>query len=220
MGKISILTEEQKTILAAVSQNENLKSFYFTGGTALSEFYLHHRYSQDLDFFSDQKINNQLIFNLINHWSKEYNFSFTSEFKEVVYSFYLFFKNQKSFKVDFGYYPYPCLKKGLSYQKISIDSFYDIGVNKLIAISQRTDVKDFVDLYFILKTKKFTLWDLIYGVEKKFKHFYFDSLLLAEDFLKVDNFNTLPKMIKPFKIEDLKKFFQEKAEQLGRKVIK
>ena len=29
--------------------------FYLTGGTALSRFYLNHRYSDDLDFFVNQK---------------------------------------------------------------------------------------------------------------------------------------------------------------------
>ena len=29
----------------------NYGSLYLTGGTALSRFYLHHRYSDDLDFF-------------------------------------------------------------------------------------------------------------------------------------------------------------------------
>lgn len=28
------------------------RGFYLTGGTALSEFYLQHRYSDDLDFFT------------------------------------------------------------------------------------------------------------------------------------------------------------------------
>ncbi|MDR1696214.1 MAG: nucleotidyl transferase AbiEii/AbiGii toxin family protein [Endomicrobium sp.] len=30
-------------------------SFYFSGGTALSEYYLRHRYSEDLDFFRKMK---------------------------------------------------------------------------------------------------------------------------------------------------------------------
>ena len=33
--------------------------FYLTGGTALSRFYLNHRYSDDLDFF----VNNHAAFN-------------------------------------------------------------------------------------------------------------------------------------------------------------
>jgi predicted nucleotidyltransferase component of viral defense system len=50
MGKNTILIKEQKSILDLISKNQYLKSnFYFTGGTALSEIYLQHRLSEDID---------------------------------------------------------------------------------------------------------------------------------------------------------------------------
>lgn len=65
MGKIQLQTREQKIILDEVKQSDFLKShFYFTGGTALSAAYLHHRYSDDLDFFSEKQFDNQTIFTL------------------------------------------------------------------------------------------------------------------------------------------------------------
>lgn len=39
--------------LLALVQGANV-DFYLTGGTALSRFYLNHRYSDDLDFFVNQ----------------------------------------------------------------------------------------------------------------------------------------------------------------------
>ncbi|MDD4310358.1 MAG: nucleotidyl transferase AbiEii/AbiGii toxin family protein, partial [Candidatus Cloacimonetes bacterium] len=36
---------------AIAELKEVLDGFYLTGGTALDRFYLHHRYSEDLDFF-------------------------------------------------------------------------------------------------------------------------------------------------------------------------
>jgi hypothetical protein len=38
-----------------------LPDFYLTGGTALAEFYLQHRLSEDLDFFSEQEVESQAI---------------------------------------------------------------------------------------------------------------------------------------------------------------
>jgi len=56
MGK-TILTKTQKEILNYLSKDKDFTSnFYFTGGTALSEFYLQHRLSEDLDFFSEKEI--------------------------------------------------------------------------------------------------------------------------------------------------------------------
>jgi len=56
MGNIQILTARQKKVLSFVKENPYLTDrFYFTGGTALSYYYLHHRLSEDLDFFSEKE---------------------------------------------------------------------------------------------------------------------------------------------------------------------
>ncbi|PIP31376.1 hypothetical protein COX24_03940 [bacterium (Candidatus Gribaldobacteria) CG23_combo_of_CG06-09_8_20_14_all_37_87_8] len=45
-----------------MSKNKDIcQSFYLTGGTALAEFYLKHRFSEDLDFFSEKEVNPQDI---------------------------------------------------------------------------------------------------------------------------------------------------------------
>ena len=55
MGRGSILTKGQELILGEFKKDDWLSSlFYFTGGTALSEFYLQHRLSDDLDFFTQE----------------------------------------------------------------------------------------------------------------------------------------------------------------------
>lgn len=218
MGKISIITPEQKIILACITRSDYLKqNFYFTGGTALSEFYLQHRYSDDLDFFTENKFDQEIIFTLMKQWSERYGFRFTSRFAEVVYRFNLTFPNKVNFKVDFGIYLYKRIEKGIKYQNFDVDSLRDIATNKLITINQRTEVKDFVDLFFLLK-EKYSIWDLIYSSEVKFRRLDIDILLLAEDFLKVEDFNFLPAMIKPLSLAELKIFFRKQAVLLGRKV--
>ena len=52
-------------------------------------------------------------------------------------------------------YPYPFLDKIKIYQKIKISGILDIATMKLIAIHQRGTQRDFVDLYFILKSIPF-----------------------------------------------------------------
>lgn len=220
MGQIPILTKEQTHILEAVSESEYLRThFYFTGGTALSAFYLKHRYSEDLDFFSTERFDNEAIFSLVSDWSRTHHFRFTSRFAEVVYRFDLTFPKGIVLKVDFGYYPYTRIENGGMYQNVHLDSDRDIATNKLTTVSQRTDVKDFVDLYFLLR-KKYTVWDLLYSHEIKFKNTDVDIELLAMDLLKVEDFNTLPRMIKPLTLETLKKFFRKTAKELGKKALK
>lgn len=49
----NILTPLQRRFLAAFSQTALQRDFFLTGGTALAHFYLHHRLSEDLDFFTE-----------------------------------------------------------------------------------------------------------------------------------------------------------------------
>lgn len=218
MGKISILTKEQKTILDQITKERPLTSrFYFTGGTALSEFYLKHRKSVDLDFFTDSEFDTQFLFNLLSRWSKILTFKLEAEFIEPTYRSILHFETGTKLRVDFSYFPYKRLKEGVNYNNLEIDSLFDIATNKLLTISQRANVKDFVDLYFLLE--KFSLWDLITSVEKKF-NLKIEPFILASDLLLVENFEFLPKMIKPLKLPTLKKFFEEEAKKLGRPSVK
>lgn len=212
MGKIQVFTKEQQIILAQVRENSFFQQFYLTGGTALSALYLQHRYSEGLDFFTEKEFDTQLVLTLIDQWSKQYNFTFTSEFHQVVYIFLLTFKNNQKLKVDFAYYPHKRIKEDNVIDGIKADSLIDIAVNKLLTISQRTEVKDFVDLYFLLE--KFTVWDLIEGVRVKFR-MRLEPFIIASDFLKVEDFDYLPKMIIPLDLKELKLFFRQKAKGLG-----
>lgn len=219
MEKMSVLTSDQKRILDQINKSQFIKSnFYFTGGTVLSEFYLKHRFSEDLDFFSDKKFDFDLVLQEVNFWSKKLNFTFTRQSKEVVDIYILNFKDKNTLKLDFGYYPYRRVEKGIRYQEIIVDSLLDIAINKLASVNQRSSVKDFVDLYYLLD--RFTIWDLMEGVKIKFR-MELDPWILGSDLeYVVKDFQTLPKMIKPLTLEELKNFFRKKAKELGMKVIK
>ncbi len=217
MGKISILSPEQKTILAGLRESKFIKDgFYLTGGTALAEYYLQHRLSEDLDFFSDEKFDNQTILAIMEGLAKKQNFTFTSRLSGPVYSFMVEFPDKKKTKLDFGFYPYKRLRKSEIEMGLQIDSLLDIAVNKLMVVIQRENVKDFIDLYYLLK--KFTLWDLLEGVRIKFRQKP-ELFLLATDFLKIEEFDFLPKMVKPLDIEKLKKYYRKLAKKVGEKGV-
>jgi hypothetical protein len=56
MGKTTILKKHHQEFLELVLKEPFLtKRFYWTGGTVLSEFYLHHRESDDIDLFSEKQ---------------------------------------------------------------------------------------------------------------------------------------------------------------------
>lgn len=217
MGKISF-TPKQQVIFDEFKNSDFLKqNFYFTGGTALSAVYLHHRLSEDLDFFSQNKFDTLPILNLMTEWSTKHKFTVESKELEVVRIFLLQFSDGEKLKVDFGYYPYKRVEQGKLVDSVDVDSLFDIAINKLQTIHQRADVKDFVDLYFLLKN--FTVWDLMEGVRVKFR-MELDPYTIAAASVKVDDFEKLPIMLIPLTLEQLKDYYRDLAKKLGIKAIR
>ncbi len=217
MGEIQVLTREQQIILSEVGKNQFFNKFYFTGGTALSAFYLQHRYSEDLDFFSEEKFDVQEVENIIDELSKKYKFEYTSEFIEIVQIFMIKFAKGEPLKLDFATYPYRKIEEEKIVNGVKIDSLIDIAVNKLHTVNQRTTVKDFVDLYFLLQ--RFSFWDLREGIQIKFRQ-KLEPFIFASDFLKVEDFDYLPRMIKKLSLDELKSFFRQKAKEIGKMSVK
>jgi len=216
MGKITF-TPLQQSLFDKIAQHPFLsKTFYFTGGTALNAVYLHHRESEDLDFFSEKDFDDEQISDILNSIVTSLHLipRFTRHYRARIFE--LVKKNKVLIKIDFVYHPHKRLEKGVDIKGFPVDSLRDIATNKLLTINQRTQVKDFVDLYFLLK--EFTIWDLIYAVKAKYNMEY-DIILVGGDFLKVDDFNFLPKMNKPLSLEKLKSFFRKRAKEIGIRAV-
>lgn len=217
MGKKSFLTSYQRTLFDQIVKNNYIRSkFYFTGGTVLSEYYLRHRYSDDFDFFSETPYEGEVISNHMRILSKKLHFEYNAERIDRLFTFHVTFLNKIPFKVDFSHYEGNRVEKGGVFRKMPIDSLLDIAINKVMCIQQRDQIKDFVDLYFLLK--KFTIWDLIDGVKVKFNN-KIEPYILGADLMNVVSFTTLPRMIKPLKLSDLQAFFRKEAIILGSKAV-
>jgi hypothetical protein len=218
MGKIQTLTARQKKVLSFVKGNPYLTDrFYFTGGTALSHYYLQHRLSEDLDFFSENPMSPEILFSIITDIAKALTAKVTPRLIDNrMYICIYQFPDKTELKVDFCHYPYPLLEKGNTDGNLRIDSLFDIAVNKITTIGQRTTAKDFVDLYYLWQ--KFGLWDLVHGSEKKFKVKY-EPFLLSSDILAFEHITDLPIMLKPLTITELKAYFREQAVALARKSV-
>lgn len=211
-------TPLQQQVFDTFSRNLQLaKQFYFTGGTALSAIYLHHRDSEDLDFFCEFQFDGLIVDQFIKEVSDVLltEIRFTQIEKTRIYQ--LVKDGEVVIKIDFAYYPYGRLNRDLKVKGVEVDSLLDIATNKLITITSRNEIKDFVDLFFLLK--EYTLWDLIYAVKKKF-HLELDLIMLASDFLKPEKFENLPNMLIPLELSKLQQFYKDLAQKLGKSVTK
>ncbi len=214
------LTSRQKQFLELVCQEPYIRShFYLSGGTALSSWYLHHRESYDLDFFTcrpfdDERItywvkgNRESIGYRLVHISEDFGF-LTVTFR---------YPDDTFLKIDFNRYTEIRLKKGLVWRGIEIDSLYDIAVNKVETVSSSPRSRDYVDLYCILLQHPFTIKELVRGAEKKFLE-QVDWLQLVKNFLKVAESTDLPKMLIPFDRNDMDAFYADLARSLKKDVF-
>lgn len=208
----SVLTPLQKEILHAFFDRAVAQSFYVTGGTALAEYYLHHRYSEDIDLFTqNEQAFNSAIFDL-PALARQLGGTFreqvaTPTFRQV------FFRigNEPELKVDLVREVGPQFGEHVRFKTVIVDSEFNIAVNKITAIFGRIASKDFVDLFFLLK-QDYTIDDLIERAKEKDPGL--DEFFLSGMMRNVQQLASLPRMIKPLTIEELRSFFLPLAEQL------
>src|SRR3989338_4866687 len=214
-----ILTSDQIALLHYLGRTPSMReSFYLTGGTPLAAFYLNHRYSEDLDFFSETEID-LVGLNLMMSEMKRALLITGIDFQQS-FNRNLFFIHLKSgvIKTEFTYFPFPRIEKGNAQFGMSVDSIVDIAVNKLFTIYQRTKARDYIDLYCICREKGYKIRDLIAMARVKFD-WHIDPLQLGTQFVKAENAPDMPRMIKKIAKEDWQRFFIEEAKKLGPEVL-
>jgi len=210
---MKILTPLQEDFIKAFSQSPLRERFFLTGGTALSAFYLFHRYSEDMDFFTE--IEGEIIkaVPVIKKIVRNINSSIelTKQFSTMVESFLT--RKDEMIKIHFAQ-DAPFRLKEIEENKeyhIFIDNQLDIACNKLSALFDRYAEKDFVDIYFL--SKEFMSFEEIYKYARK-KHIGMDEYWLAASLKNIDKVEKLPRMIKSVTIEELREFYYEKIKTL------
>jgi predicted nucleotidyltransferase component of viral defense system len=156
-----LLSPFQKKILKAFTEIEESAAFYLTGGTALSAFYLAHRLSEDFDLFTPDE---PLIAIVARKFRSKLealgievreirNFS---SFWEAIAS-----KGGESFKIQLALDSPFTLATATEQDHLRIHSFEDIAAGKLLALFGRAEERDFIDVYFIVKSGGISLDRLI-----------------------------------------------------------
>lgn len=216
---MTYLNGDQLTLIKLFSTSPLVNKFYLTGGTALSAFYLQHRLSVDLDFFSDEPFSYEELTIFLNMVKEEFNLKDISAVK--IFDRWQFTIEAKNpVKLEFVYFNHE--KKRLSppknHMNISIDSLDDIAANKTLAFFDRNEPKDIFDLYYLIVKGGFTASRLLKLVNNKFgikfSEFSFwsestKSLKLLNSLRPLiidDNSNDLTKNISDFFLEEGKKF--------------
>lgn len=215
----TILNPFQKKTLDVFKKTSLSKKFYLSGGTALAEVYLHHRYSEDLDFFTAEEMDLEELEKFSNLVAKENRIQ-KIEFQHG-FGLYTFFMKDKQRvnKIDFGQYPFEPIEELVKFNGIMIESLFDIAVNKAHTIAFRPRLRDFIDLYFVLqKEREWTFENLL---QKSFEKFEMrvDALQLGTNLIQVKTLADMPIMIKKVDLQKIQKYFLEKAKGLKTEVL-
>jgi len=162
--KISYIKDEQRKMTRMVTKK--FKKYYLTGGTALS-FYFDHRFSEDLDFFT-QEYRKQDPDRIMNFVSKNTGFAFKLEAEQddpkliPMKVYFLELKRGCVLKIDFV----QDFERNIKRIKNGVHSVEDIYYRKIssgigmikkqdltgrIIHAGRQSVKDLFDLYYLSK---------------------------------------------------------------------
>ena len=216
-----ILTARQKKFLSLLSKNKPIsKSFYLTGGTALAAYYLKHRYSEDLDFFSE----NEVDILSINVFLKEIRTAIGIKKIDFQQSFNrnLFFLHtgREILKIEFTYFPFHQVEPPDRKDGICVNSLVDIATDKTFTIVQNPRARDFIDLYCILKANKNISFEKLIKMARVKFDWHIDPIQLGTQLLKAKDIRDLPRMVKKLNHQDWRAFFIAKARTLSDNIFK
>lgn len=215
---MSILTPVQKRFLDQFFATFLGKEFFLSGGTALSEYYLQHRLSQDLDIFT---VNQEITFDAVNAEIRKIidreGLRIESEIVSDSFLRYILKTNGEVLKVDLVKDVPVHFGEIKNFGLIRVDSVENIAVGKLLALFGRADPKDFIDLFFLLGSEKKLEFDEVLKMAKQ-KDLGLQELFLAEMIYKAETLEILPPTIKPFVKKELVQYFTQLGESLLKKI--
>lgn len=147
-----VITTLQRDLLALFASLPDQQYFYLTGGTALAEFYLGHRLSFDLDFFTSQD-------GLIQPFSYQLEKACEKHgcHVKVVRRFATFVqftvdRGDESHKIDLALdSPFRFESTVQADYGGYVNDFTDLKVDKLLAYFGRAEPRDAIDLHFLMQ---------------------------------------------------------------------
>jgi hypothetical protein len=187
--------------------------FFLTWGTALSAFYLRHRYSEDLDLFTLDSDAFDRVPLYVADTATRLTASVASLQSAPQFRRYRLSRKGESVIVDFVREVVPQISEEKNrFEGIMVDTLDDITANKICTVISRAEIKDYIDLYFLGRAG-YPLENYIElaqrkdaGVSQAMLAYLLSEIRLS----KVPDF-----MIAPVSLNDLQEYFQSLARKLA-----
>ena len=210
----------QRDVLIRLAALPLIRDYFFlTGGTALSVFYLHHRSSEDLDLFSCEPVDlAEIQFSIRTMWqSGQSLIRSTSQFLSLLI---------ENVKVDIVIDPLSDRsdreRTQVGSSQVLVDSLGNIGANKLCTLVSRTEPKDFIDFFILLREFPALTFESLFGAARKREALLDDPPTAGYQLetglrMLLDHKTLIPRMIQPIDLQELARFYEALAIELYRK---
>lgn len=148
------------------------KDFVLAGGTAMM-LQLNHRISYDFDCFTNKEISSYLLPKIKKIFSVNINI-------ELKTSEMILIKTKEKVDVSFVWHPYPFLQHPVRTESLSIFHLDDLIANKAYTVGRHNTWRDYVDIFYVLNAKIYSLSDIISLAKKKFEGEFNEKLFLGQ----------------------------------------
>jgi predicted nucleotidyltransferase component of viral defense system len=188
----NVVEIETLILLEGLMAIETLKKYRLVGGTALA-LLKGHRYSDDIDLFTDRQTSTTTLAATMKNNFKD-NISRISIMPFGITCYYNNHEKNHYVKIDIMHYHNdPFLDPPLTVDGIRIASMNDIAAMKCNAVKGRYNKKDFIDLYTLLEDMGFS--QMLACNAKRFKYEDIRDTLVAIANIDKANSDQMPKML-------------------------
>jgi len=178
---------------------------YLAGGTALA-LQLGHRMSVDLDFFTQEKFDENLVATELSQ---------LTEFQETRRAWATVLGIVGKTKFSIFYYEPKLIDKQIPFEGISLVGKKDIAAMKIHAIRDRGLRRDFIDVFIL--AKEFSLDQMLdfYGEKYGSLDTNLYALIKGLGYFGDADADDMPKMLIPVDWEEVKDFFRTETKRLA-----
>lgn len=200
-----------KDALALLGKSHFLNEAYLAGGSACA-LQVGHRISVDLDFFTPKEFDTKRLIKSLKE---------ISDFKAEQESWGTILGTIEGVKFSIFVYKYPALFPYKRLFKINILDLRDISAMKIDTIATRGKKRDFIDLYFICQ-RGIPLEKILSFYNRKFGKLSSNIIHIQKSLVYfVDaEIEEMPKMLKPCKWEEVKRFFEREVKRIAIDALK
>lgn len=199
-----VINAATESTLRALDRAKLLSRFYLAGGTGLA-LQIGHRLSLDLDFFS------------LNHFDEEVllqRVQVMQGFALVSKAPYTLHCTLETTKVSFLGYAYPSLHPASQFLGVPVADPRDIACMKVSAIASRGTKRDFIDLY--LCVQRYGLKEVLEMFDRKYAQTNYSKVHILKSLTYFDDADKdpLPHMLVPLDWPGVKQFFAAEVPEM------